>query len=674
MLLSYKEPDETFNRRSNPRINYDFGSDESLPGRSPNPFGINTNYSPFGSSERFPSHQLVQNPYQRRHSSYSHEDILNMKYQQPQIDPRYRDSRPFVNSASNIYEYTAKKDFFARRRSSSSLQDEMVQPFKTFQQKAAGDGILRKSNHTVTTSGGSLSDKSSAASRWDLNPSIFIEEYDDALHSNAAEENRSPSSSTKSLSKPETHEPLNEETVAHFVGNEEIPFIDDDPANMSDESEPIYVPSAMQSNMYVGARKGPPMIKNRKTVSFDLVEKDYENKPRPGDSSMNKSKTCGHITNISLSELPGNRRVSLFSEGTNKPTIKLCSFNSSYKSITPLKSIPLANPVDSSSFVKSNKADDSDDNEAENLSAYFDNDEPPPSLKCATGPRKAIDEAAVALDLTGLVSSDSTTVASPPQQPTPPLAVPETILLEDFVPVPKPRTKKPIEFLPKERKRWQPSAWVPTNLYDRLAFGNGKVQALRSFYESHQRGQQRLTESSPDLRRKSNKLTVDEQQRVMLQLREWSDFGSRPVDLSRSVDNIDQSRDEPCVTCHQLTAHQSEPNIDMECRRIVPSSSRQKPKHHAKFPNAYLIRSRGDSCAENRLAKLEESSGLSASVPELFEKPTRTVFVPSDPKLVYGSPSGGSKFLTLRKIKHAQSRKKAHASKCAAGDASDEPR
>lgn len=655
-----------YKRGPNPRINYDFGSEESLHGRAPNPFGINQNYSPFGSSERFSFNNThMHSPQQRRHSSYSHEDILNMKYQQPQIDPRYRDTRPFVNSASNIYEYKEKNDFFARRRSSSSLHDECVQPFKTFQQKAArncaADGIHDKSNPTITTSVGSWSDKS-LTSKWDVNPSIFIEEYDDTKHSNAAEENRSPSSSTKSLARPDValHDPLNEETVAPFVGSEEIPFIDEEQANQSDESEAIYVPSAMQSHEYVSSRKCEPLTKNRKTVSFDLVEKDSETNER---STMNKSKTCGHITNITFSDVRNPITSSAHSDGNkmqmqSRPTIKLRSLNSKSRYTTPNDTEFVASSVDLSKMQLNQRIqrEDSEDNEPDNVSAYFDNDSPP-KVQCKSGQRTLIDEEAVALDLTGLVSSDST---SPPL-PTPPLAVPE----DDIVPVAKPRRSKPSEFIYKEERRWKPSNWVPTNLYDRLAFGNGKVQALRSFYESHQkRKQQRLTESSPDLHQKSNKLTATEQQSVMQQLREWSDFGSQPEIPSQSVDNL--AGQNPCNTCLQLT-HQSEPNIDMECHRIKPtSSSRTKP---SKAPNAYLIRRKGDVCCKHTNQK-----DLSQSVPELFQKPTRIVYVPNSPQLVYGSPSGSSKSITLRKIKHAQSRKKAMSSQCAISAPSDEPR
>lgn len=548
----------------------------------------------------------------------------------------------------------------------------MVQPFKTFQQKAArgfSDGVFRKSNPTLTTSGGSLSEKSTT-SKWDVNPSIFIEEYDDTKHSNAAEENRSPTSSTKSLAKPdvELHEPLDEESVAQFVGTEELPFIDDELANQSDESEPIYVPSAMQSHEYVSSRKGPPMIKNRKTVSFDLVEKNCATLERQLDSStLNKSKTCDHI---SFSDLASNRKCSQISEGTktnisSKPIIVAGSLKNENIIKTKTSSGQNALPTISVDLPGSTilgqrlKNEDSDDNEPDILSAYFDNDEPS-HMKCDLGQRKQIDEDAVALDLTGLVSSDST---SPPIQ-TPPLAVPE----DDIGPiiVPKHRQTKPMDCIYKEQKRWQPSSWAPTNLYDRLAFGNGKVQALRSFFEGNEkRNKQRLTESSPDLRRKSNKLSAAEQQSVLQQLREWSDFGSQPNLASLSVDNMAWPIRDPCEKCQQLT-RQSVPNIDMECRRIKPTS---RSSSKAKLPDAYLIRKKGNGCSRN-----SNTSNLSQSVPELFQKPIRTVYVPNNPKLVYGSPCGSTKFLTLRKIKHSQSRRKAFSSQSTIADPSDEPR
>lgn len=619
--------------------------------------------------------QQRHSPGARRHSSHSHENILQMKFQpMPQIDPRYRDSRPFVSSASNIYEYNARRDFFARRRSSSSLQEDIVQSFGGFQPTRlrgsaeevtiGGGGAGRYSSPTITTSAGSLSDKSGSASRWDVNPEILVEEYDDAKVAAAVareeEEARSLSSSTKSV-------------FAGGIDEDEIPFIDDDDdgdvdGRESERSEPIYVPQGMQNRDYVAVRKAPA-IKNRKTVSFDLVEHTEDEERRVVE--LNKSKTCGHITHIRFDD---NLRQL---KNDDDAAVDSCLVEGKLKAQIHDMHIDLRQ-------AKSSR-DDSDEHDTDSLSAYFDNDGFASLLGTRTkSTAKPIDEASVALDLSGLVSgSDSTTTAVSPQ--TPPLAVPESS--------PKPLVKH-AQVLHKElRPSSHKSAWVPTILYDRLAFGNGKVRALRSLFEAAQR--RHRSQSSPDLRRKpvADKLSSTEQQQVMRQLRQWSEFGSRDSLLdaagSQSADDLlsaGRGRVEvaPCKTCAALSAvppatHRSVPlQLDIECVRIKPSS----PVHWKPLPEAYRIRKRDTAQCSVRLAAQQKQQQQrcdcrqywAQSVPELFARPSQS----AGRRHQGGSPSCVStRYVTVRQLKHAhlqrrQRCRRSSAAGLATVEASDE--
>lgn len=252
---------------------FEYNSDESLnlyekDAYAVQPFQPSSSFGIYGSNDA--ALRLPHSNY-RRHSSYSHEDILNMKYQHIPIDPRYRDSRPFVKSNSNIYD-NARRDFMSRRRSSSSLQDDVLRPFQLLQMNE----FLRRSSptiHRTRSTSPNVSDKISdkSNSNCNLNPSIFIEEYND----NA--EVKSNNSSTN-LSYTEFQQPLNEETVAPFAGCDEIPFIDDRHVFISaqhhhhncDNDLPdancVEMPKPLPSQSQFQSRK------NRKTVSFDLID------------------------------------------------------------------------------------------------------------------------------------------------------------------------------------------------------------------------------------------------------------------------------------------------------------------------------------------------------------------------------------------------------------------
>lgn len=305
--------EEEYRPTSSSRL-FEYDSDESLnlyekDAYSVQPFQPSSSFGIYGSNDAL---RLPHLNY-RRYSSYSHEDILNMKYQHVTIDPRYRDSRPFVKSNSNIYD-NARRDFMSRRRSSSSLQDDVLRPFQLLQMNE----FLRRSsptmNRTRSTSpniSDKISDKSN--SNWNLNPSIFIEEYIDNP------EVKSNNSSTN-LSNTEYHQPLNEESVAPFAGCDEIPFIDDEHVFISAQHHhricDNYLPDVNCVDM---PKPLPPQtqtqsqtVKNRKTVSFDLMDET--------DNEL------FNIDNIDKIEIINPRTATTVDNETKEPIFKFCTY------------------------------------------------------------------------------------------------------------------------------------------------------------------------------------------------------------------------------------------------------------------------------------------------------------------------------------------------------------
>lgn len=512
------------------------------------------NRPPFGSDSRLNDNLNVQ---RRRHSSYSHEDILNLKFQQPTIDPRYRDSRPFVSSASNIYSYNARREFFSRRRSSSSLHDDIIQPFQPLQKFIRSDGILRKSNQTLNSSS-NLSDKSN--SKWDLNPSIFIEEYADDKDA----EVKSNCSSTN-LSSGEPHEPLNEETVAPFVEFEEIPFIDDENDNSSDKSD-IYVPQMALNSNYEnqcsGSDKKSLVIRNRKTVSFDLMESnnDYTEAELENmkNNMMNKSNTWDHIHN--------NKPSNTGTKQPNETIFKYCTYNRPSKG-------------DESGNLSFKKPLQLEHEDIDRIFAHFDDDE--------------YDEQS---------RQTKTTRTNTKEMP----------------------------------KMAKPVAWVPTNLYDKLSYGNGKVQALRNYFES-------MSEKTPN-----DFLTKEEQSSTIDQLREWSSFGTKSDSFkqksSLSVFNLsDIGNCHFCVNkhkCSYVDRCMSVPNMNnyhLNADMIIPEL------------NTDILFAKYRNCRAHGNYKYFKN---------LQELSSKRYYDDTHNYVPCSSPYHRSRFLTLRKIKHDQNQKK----------------
>lgn len=494
-IIKYKE-EEVYRPPVSSR-NYDFDSDESLNRYDHEnfcvpPFQPTPNFCQYGSNDHlFQSRQLNQ----RRHSSYSHEDILNMKYQNPPIDPRYRDSRPFVNSNTSLYDH-GRRDFMSRRRSSSSLQEDLLRPFQQIQL----DSYLRKSNPVIhNNSSPNLSEKSN--SNWNLNPSIYIEEYND----NAAEEVKSTNSSTN-ISYIEPHQPLNEETVAPFAGCDEIPFIDDENDNSTHFCD-IYMPvvncAEYQRQAISYAEKPlPPYMKNRKTVSFDLVDSNEELNKIRKTNTMNKSNTCDHITNIKLSDLNRTGTKTLYGQtAAREPTFKFCT----------LKNCNVMNPNETTESFNTHTNLDND-----NLSAYFYGDDPDDqqllgNKENMNQTKSIIDTKSILLDLSEL-NSDSTSSSQ-----TEPIEIKSKTINPPYVHAPMTKGIDKFAYIP---------TWKPPKFYEHIAYGNGKVRALKSYFEGLEMPVKCFSESSPDLSKKSDKLTETERQTVLDQLKEWSEYGS----------------------------------------------------------------------------------------------------------------------------------------------------
>lgn len=152
-------------------------------------------------------------PGKRRFStSYSHEDILsNDQLEQIHFDPRYRDYR----SASSLHNCNY------RSRSSSlnsfGSSGNFLQQFNQFR---------RISNQSPPLASLPLK------KNWEMNPSIFIEEFNDdeylKSHESKSNSETERNSKEKMFNSNESFQPLNESVIKSFGDLSQIPFIDDD--------------------------------------------------------------------------------------------------------------------------------------------------------------------------------------------------------------------------------------------------------------------------------------------------------------------------------------------------------------------------------------------------------------------------------------------------------------
>lgn len=668
-MNKYKEEEE-YRPYASGRI-YDFDSDESLNRYDHEnfcvpPFQPTPTFCKYGSSDRlYQANQLQQ----RRHSSYSHEDILNMKYQNPPVDPRYRDNRPFASSNSSLYDH-GRRDFMSRRRSSSSLQDDMLRPFQHIQL----DNYLRKNNPVIHNN--SSPNLTKCNSNWNLNPSIYIEEYND----NAAEV-KSNNSSTN-LSFTEAHQPLNEETVAPFAGCDEIPFIDDEhdkPVHYCDIFMPILNCVEQQRHQSSETKPMPSYIKNRKTVSFDLVDSNEELNKIRQSHLLNKSNTCDHITTIRLSDhiRPGTKPpppppLHPFKRQTSAPTeplFKFCTLKNS--------NIPINEPTQS--FKDQTNLDN------DSLSAYFYDDNnhiddyhTDQLLLLANKeskmnePQSIIDTKSILLDLSEL-NSDSTSSSTS----TEPIEIKSTTINPSFVNQPSPRaattTTKSIHGI--EKFAYIP-LWNPPQFYDHIAYGNGKVRALKNYFEGLKMPMKQFSESTPDLCKKPDKLTDVERDNVLEQLKEWSEFGtmSKSTDVNqvqtnksiqtnpvtRSVLNLtvttsynDQYKD------HLTVAARSSSEPDVNDYILTENMLLPTPKKRKKLPIDCSTRNSKICTNIKTTHKITKSCPNLCHSNQLYDKP---YYVSSRLHTsIHNSPSHRSTNLTVRKVKHNQKSKNSRA-------------
>lgn len=633
---------------------FEYDSDESINTYGHEPFMLPPAFQPMPNFAQYNSNEfLYHTPHQnqRRHSSYSTEDILHMKYQNPPIDPRYRDSRPFVKSSSNIYDH-AKRDFMSRRRSSSSLQEDILRPFQQIQLNQYLGRSSPTINRTRSNSPNASSDKSN--SNWNLNPAILIEEYND----NQSEVKSNNSSTNLSLTNESPNQPLNEESVAGCV---DIPFIDDENEQLafaaSNNNQRDNCDSAIDLTsgprdpynftqrpmIHSAASNATYMNKNRKTVSFDLMDSMEElNKIRRSNAVLNKSSTCDHITNVNLNKCRMARR-DVSDAIANEPVFKLCTLKHFPATVPP-------HPTNekTESFKKIPSVDNNSDFSCNNLSAYFDEgvNERRTDRRIGRRPSSSstlIDAKAMTLDLSDL-HSDSTNSSTDP---------------------------RPIGIDAKPSKFAYIAAWKPPAFFDKMNFGYGKVQALKNYFEKMKFPVDvvPISQSTPDLSQtaegggSTQKLSAAERQKVLEQLQEWSEFGTadKPRGLKpskpmmRSVLNLTVT-----TSFNGDPSHSNDTNIKWtESNRC---QSAPDIREHKKFPDAYIVR-RHKVCTNIK----STTHDLRKSCPELASdarsaQPKPFVISSKLKTKIHSSPCHRSTYQTLRKIK--QNQKASKMAKC----------
>lgn len=621
-----------------------------------------------------------------------------MRQQHVPIDPRYRDSRPFVRSSSSIYD-NARRDFMSRRRSSSSLQEDVLRPFQLLQMNE----FLRRSSPTMNrqrsresrSSSPNVSDKSN--SNWNLNPSILIEEYDDAKI-----EEKSTTSSTN-LNQVECRQPLCEESVAPFAGCDDIPFIDDDnilisahdphcdnplphvnSKHCSDSGSKPAIPLDQPhcSNYYqretnynyqttTPPQPPPPPpqssqqqqrqpIKSRKTVSFDLMDDveptisgKYFDSAHSGNARSNSCDDAGDIMLNRCSYGAGTRAEISFAatnnaiehnltKETTEPIFKFCSIkrNESFN-----KNIP---NLDSDSY-----------------SAYFFDDDaindqklPKATIETTIKPHAsdAIDPNIMSLDLSGLHSNSTTSSLTPyiSTEATSTRDVHSKLCdrneidayvrqINEIVQLP---TLKPIK----------------CDVHDHLS--KGKVMALKNYFER----MQHMSISTPNLSTEtSTKLTDSEQKDVLKQLDRWSKFGTLECDSLNPPSRLSQS-----VFNLRVTTSIDDPNTSnihvSETKRSVSDSNINtfNLSNSKRWPHKSI--SPPSSTKPNSAITLhykQYKNNQASSCINLFEIESAMRMESPSSKLkasIYHSPCHRSAYLTLRKIK--QNRKINKLARC----------
>lgn len=197
-------------------------------------------------------------PGARRFStSYSHEDILsNDQLDQIHFDPRYRDYRSA--SSLNNSNYRSRSNSLNSCGSGGNLIHQYEQQKR------------RLSSHSPPLIGLPLAPQK----RWDTNPSIFIEEYNDEDHLKSKTESLKSDSKSEKNSKEtlcssiESLQPLSECDIKSLGDLSQIPFIDED----SNDSAPCrFVDDDRKTCGGIMTSGSTQRNTCRKTVSFDVI-------------------------------------------------------------------------------------------------------------------------------------------------------------------------------------------------------------------------------------------------------------------------------------------------------------------------------------------------------------------------------------------------------------------
>lgn len=625
----------------------------------------------------------------RRHSSYSHEDILKIQHQQqqmqrqPQIDPRYRDSRPFVKSSSNLYEYNGKRDFFSRRRSSSSLQEDVLQPFQQQLQQQYNATLARTG---WIRSGGGSGDGTPErqTSKWDLTPSIFVEEYQDTVECPNEMTAKSNHSSTGNLSiniiiePPSPPKPIELPVPSKIIDKplkpnvplivddiDKIPFIDDefvDNSSFSDQPLPVYVP-----NRYGLTGKASAVVKNRKTVSFDLMESADDDDADKINSPIRKSSTCEYINYYN--DRTDNSKAETNSSDDHAEDY---SVDTSIFKFCKIPNKTVNKSFNNNSVSYENVSADSDDNEVGSTYFYTSNNE---NNRRTTSHvlRPIVDAKSLELDLSELLQSSESSGTSTNTNTIPTTTTTTTTDENDrqqqMSTVHEESTSTNSSGasdrmpLPTDAGCPKQASWMPSNFYQRLTTGPGKVQFLRNYFENLRATERKrqMHQSSPDIfDETADRLSSTEQMSIIRQLDEWSRFGTRPRETmvvknrTGSVSNLIGNSNADCCLCRDDDTDERSKMLAEKCTSVPDVSHyalTEITSERKKFPDAYIVR-------KQNAGSLRRTHVSEQCIPAMFYEPTRTVHVVDAPATTIHSPCHRSRFQTLRNIKNIQMRKR----------------
>ncbi|XP_030562143.1 afadin isoform X4 [Drosophila novamexicana] len=216
--------------------------------------------------ESFACMRSASPPVRRLSASCLQEELCALGHQL-HIDPRYRDTRPIARSASSLY--------LSNEPNSGYYQPPVAAPHFS---------PMRPLRRTPP-------------------PSIYIEEYLDEPAPLEQEARNSQESFTNFASYSDAHQPLNEEGIASMADSGDIPFIDDEEEQQQQQRLCIATAnnnsSSTSSFAPLSTVKRNPAAGYRKTVSFDLEQ------PAPtaaaGSSIDRRYHTHDAISNFAVS-------------------------------------------------------------------------------------------------------------------------------------------------------------------------------------------------------------------------------------------------------------------------------------------------------------------------------------------------------------------------------------